>query len=221
VRVPVPRTQALTFGEPLNASIDTPGEVSRFAFAAASGDEFVLADPTDINTNCDIVWRIRGQGEPDDGGAELYSGSACFDTDPLTIPAAGDYVVEVAGKRATTGPASVAVFPVPAPRTEPLRFGEAIDVAIETPGQRVRFTFDGTAGDEIALTDPVDSNDNCQIVWRIIGPGTDEGGEELVFEGSTCFDRDPVTLAATGTHVLEVDGNRAATGAAALRVERR
>ena len=217
VRVPEPRVEALRFGEPLDASIATPGARVGFTFAGTAGDELVLANPAGTNTNCQLVWRITGPDADDDDDEDadtVFQGPTCLNTDPIRLVATGPHVLEIDGNRGTTGAAAVTVFSVPQPRTEAVRFGETLEAAIEIPGQRVRFTFDGAAGDELSLSDPTGGNDNCQIVWRIIGPD----GEGVVFEGPVCFEADPIVLETSGPHVLVVDGRLAATGSVSLTV---
>jgi hypothetical protein len=73
----------------------------------------------------------------------------------------------------------------------------------------------------LLLRDPGRVNDNCQIVWRIVGPDTGDGADNVAFEAPACLDAVPVTLAATGSYVVEVDGRLANTGTVSVVVERR
>jgi hypothetical protein len=221
VRVPAPRTRALAIGEPLDASIDTPGQSVRFTFDGTEGDELVLAKPAGVKNICQIVWRIIGPRVNEGADDIVFEGPTCFDTDPIVLTVTGPHLLEIDGNRATTGAAAVSLFAVREPRTEVLRFGTALDASIDSPGARVRFTFTATAGDELLLRDPGRVNANCQIVWRIVGPDTGDGADNVVFEAPVCFDAAPVTLAANGSYVVEVRGRLANTGTVSLVVERR
>ncbi|MDJ0908015.1 MAG: VWD domain-containing protein [Woeseiaceae bacterium] len=218
VRVPDARSDVLEFGEAQDASIAVPGDKVLLAFDAEVGDELVLADTIGGNSNCGIVWRILGPFEP--GGVEdkVFEGATCFDTDPIRLRRAGHYLLEVDGKRSETGAVSVTAFEVPEPRVAPLRFAEEVDASIETPGARVQLTFDARAGDAITLSEPANGNDDCGIVWRILGPG---GDEDQVFQGPVCFDTAAIELPRSGEYVLEVDAQRARTGRVGVLAERR
>ncbi|MEM9208115.1 MAG: VWD domain-containing protein [Pseudomonadota bacterium] len=219
VRVPESSNLELELGQSLDASIATPGEVIRYRFNATEGEQVVLADPSEANKTCQIFWRILSAGDAD--SAPVFDGSTCFDTDPITLPSSGPYILEVDGKQAATGAAFLTVYSVPEPRIENLRFGQALDGSVRRPGERVRFRFDGSAGETLRLSDPDNVNRNCNIVWRVTGPDADTNGQQaLLFEGPVCFDSNAIELTATGAHVLEIDGKSAVIGEVAVQVDR-
>ena len=217
VRVPDARSDVLTLGAAQDASIGTPGERVLFAFSAEAGDELLLADTIGANKTCRIVWRVQGPFEPGGVEEEIYEGPTCFDTEAIVLRRGGDYLLEVDGDRSTTGAVSVTAFEVPAPRVERLQFGEEVDASIERPGARVRLTFDGSAGEVITLSEPEQGNNECRVVWRILGPG---GDDDQVFEGPVCFDSSPITLETDGPHILEIDGQASKTSAVGVIAER-
>ncbi len=218
VRVPEPRKVDLKFGEPQDASIHIPGAVVQFSFNAKAGDRLVLANPTRSNKKCNIVWRIVSVGEERD---TVFEAPVCFDTDVIALPVTGSYILEIDGKTDATGNVSVTTFRVPEPRVEALRFDENLDGSITAPGQRVQFFFNGKAGEKLTLTDPTNSNKDCNIVWRIIGPNAKGDEAKPLFEGPVCFKASPVTLKVSGRHVVEIDGKKAHTGRVVIMVERK
>lgn len=186
--------------------LGTPGQVDTYTLHVDAGTNLLLMNEQGDN-HCGVVWSVL------ENGLEIFRGPSCFDTDPISIESEGDVEVRVEAGSAG-GQYNVEIVRVPDDRVSALALGNAYDASIDTPGERVAFTFAGNAGSEIVLADTVGVNNNCRITWRVLGPSADEA----IFKAPVCFDTDPVLLRQTGEHILEVVGERSATGPVSVTV---
>ncbi len=194
-------TERLGERQRYDGNLLTPGQVDTYRLRVENGNQLLLMDPEGDN-DCGFKWAVLS------GETQLFQGTSCLATDPIDIPSGETITVTIdAGKK--TGPYSIEMVRVPEPRKADLKFGEPQDASINIPGAVAQFSFNANAGDQLVLVNPERRNKNCKIVWRIVSIGDKRN---TVFEGPVCLDTGAVTVPGTGSHILEIDGKKAATG---------
>lgn len=201
-------TVTLTDRVRLDGSLGSPGQVDTWRLDIEPGTSLLLMNEGGSN-DCGIVWSIL------ENNIEVFSGASCFDSDPVTLTAGGNVQIRVDAASAF-GDYGLDIIRVPEPGLERLSVSEVLDASISVPGEVVRFAIDANAEDELLLTNTTEGTPNCRVVWRVLGPAESGGMEDAVFEGPSCFDTEPIRLPRTGQYIVEVDGNRSATGSVLL-----
>jgi hypothetical protein len=134
--------------------------------------------------------------------------------DARLLPSSGTYSIVVDPTGANTGSATLALYDVPADVVGELVAGApALTVAITTPGQNARLTFQGTAGRRISLVLSSVSIASSQVT--ILRPNGSTLAAVLVSPTGRTLTLD---LNATGTYVVLLDPRVAATGSMAFRL---
>ena len=129
--------------------------------------------------------------------------------DVETLTSAGEYALVVDPQTSYTGAITLTLYDVPADLGGPIApDGSAVVLALGTPGQNARLSFDGLAGDRFAVK--VGSGLPGSAYVSIVGPtGATVGSRTLV--GSSGGLLDLRTLELSGRHELLVDPQGAAT----------
>src|SRR5262249_13189154 len=139
---------------------------------------------------------------------KFFSSSGTF-VDGTPLPSTGTYTVVVDPSDATTGSATLKLADVPPDITRTITAGgPPVSVTTTAPGQNVRLTFTGSAGQSVSL----------QLAGVTLASGTvsflrPDGTTLAVksFSAGTSF-IDPVALSAGGTYTILIDPANAAVG---------
>jgi YD repeat-containing protein len=198
-------TGRLSLGTAKPLAMGTAGKIALELFDLPAGHRASL-----VVTNCSILSGSISVRNP--YGATLGSGAVGVTggfIEPFSASTTGGaYTVLLAPGGSYTGNATVTVYDVPADVTGSILPGaaNAVTVAIGTPGQNARLTFQGTAGQRVSLK---------------MSPGPIGGvsvrkpdGSELASGsvGAVTSFIDTQVLPATGTYAIAVDPLGTATG---------
>jgi hypothetical protein len=139
--------------------------------------------------------------------------------DTKTLPATGDYLILVDPQAAASGDMTLTLYDVPPDSTAAIDAdGPSVAVTSTTPGQNARLTFDGAAGQKVALEMSdvtIGPSSCCSTKVSIVKPdGTALASPASV--GTSGGSIDAKTLPATGTYTILVDPQSNATGSMTL-----
>ncbi|NOT28011.1 MAG: RHS repeat protein [Acidobacteria bacterium] len=211
-------TAPLTFGVTVSGSLTTPGQRGRWTFEGTAGQRVSTAINTSAFSWCGHPYHVFRVLKPDNtvlaSGADLCAGAIAG---PLDLPVSGTYTVEVDPHGSATGQVAVTVYDV-VDITGPLTFGVTVSSALTAPGQRGRWTFEGTVGQIVRAVINTSTFSNCghpYHVFRVLKP---DNTALATTGGNLCAGAkiNPVTLPVSGTYTVEVDPTGAATGPIAL-----
>jgi YD repeat-containing protein len=220
--VPADTTGTITAGGAAETVTTTiPGQNASLTFSGTASQRISLK-MTNVtigtSTCCSTRVSIR---KPD--GTTLVSPSLIGTTggffDVQTLPATGTYTIVVDPQNTDVGSMTLTLYDVPADPTPTITAGgAAVTVTTTVPGQNVRPTFSGTAGQRISLrmtSVTIGTSTCCSTRISILNPD----GSTLVSPtliGTTGGFIDVQTLATTGTYTIVVDPQNADTGSMTL-----
>jgi YD repeat-containing protein len=194
-------------GQTVTTVITTPGQDAYYTFNGTAGQVVSVL----VNT-----WAISGSGSvilarPDATTLATASGITGTFLDARALPVTGTYTLRIAPFFQATGIASVTLFDASevtatiAPNSTP------VTVTTTSPGQNMRLTFSGTAGQRVSL----------DVNWPYLAGGSltifNPDGTQLARTSLSGF---PVirttSLPATGTYTILVNPSGAAVGSITL-----
>jgi Fibronectin type III domain len=196
----------ITIGGPaVSVTTTVPGQNARLTFAGSAG-EAVGLDVSRVTIPSGTVSILRPDGAT--LTSKFFSTSGAF-VDGTPLPTTGTYTIVVDPSDALTGTATLKLADVPPDITGPIAAGgPPVTVTTTAPGQNVRLTFTGTAGQSVSL----------QLSGVTIANGTVSflrpDGTTLAiksFAAGTTF-VDPVVLPTGGTYTVLIDPANAAVG---------
>lgn len=221
-----PALQPSATGATETVSIATPGQNAMPTLPGFAGQR-IFVNLTGISIGTSSCCGLRVSIRKPDGtalGTEKYIGTSGGFIDTATLPVEGTYRVKVDPDGAAVGSITLTVYDVPpdsAIDLDPSEDAAWHEVEQLVPGQNVRPTFAGTAGQKVFvnLTDfAVGSSSCCSAVVALRKPdGTTVTGTERYIGTSGGF-IDVVTLPTNGTYTVSVDPAGAAAGALATAV---
>jgi hypothetical protein len=148
-----------------------------------------------------------------------YVGTSGAFMDTKTLPATGDYLILVDPQGAASGSMTLTLYDVPSDSTAAIeRGGPPVTVTTTTPGENAKLTFDGAAGERVALElsgVTIGPSSCCSTKVSIAKPD----GTALVSPtslGTSGGFIDAKTLPAAGTYTILVDPQSNATGSMTL-----
>ena len=209
--VPADITGTITPGGPaVTVTTTVSGQNASLTFNGTASQRISLR-MTDVtigtSTCCSVRVSIR---KPD--GTNLISPSSVGTSgaffDVQTLPATGVYTIFVDPQNADAGSMTLTLYDVPADATPSITpGGAALTVTTTVPGENVRPTFGGTAGQRISLrmtAVSIGTSICCSARVSILNPD----GSTLVsptLVGTSGGFIDVQTLATTGTYTIVVD----------------
>lgn len=205
-------TAVVPGGATVQAALTTPGQQARLPFTGAASQRVsVFAQITSGGFGCNFGLRILNSSQTVVGQASTGCSSSAF-LDPVLLPAAGSYVVQVDPGGVNTGTAAVTLYNV-VDVTDPITPGGApLSVALTSPGQAARLPFSGAAGQRVSLKATVTSgNFGCNFALRVLNPDGSILGQGSNGCSSTGT-MQPVTLPSAGTYTVLVDPGGTWTG---------
>ena len=194
--IPEPVTTAIEVGSVIGATIDVPGEVDIYTFAATAGQQLYFDHQAGYGFN--FTWTLRDSNETVIFSADLN------DREGVTLDATGQYTLVVDGSGSATGYYQFQIFDVPPAVPVAIAPGDLVGATIDVPGEVDVYTFDGFAGQTLFLDQRVGHSYNFS--WTL----TDSAGDVVVT--SSFEDLGPVSLTSDGPYHLLLDGNNSVTG---------
>lgn len=208
---PDPLLAIVPSGPPVTVSTTAPGQNARLTFEGTAGRSISL-QLSNVSVASAYVSVLAPDGSALVKNVLVGTGGAFVDARQL--PASGTYAIVVDPTGTNTGSLTLALHDVPPDVSGELVAGApALRVAISTPGQNARLTFQGTAGRRVSLALTSVSIESSQVT--ILRPNGSTLAAVLVSPTGRTF---PLDLNATGTYVVVLDPRLAATGAMTFRL---
>jgi len=197
-------------GGSVTLTTTVPGENARLTFAGTAGQRISLRIASCCVTKISI---LSPDGTALVAATSFGAGTGFVDT--RTLPATGTYTIVVDPQGDATGDMTLTLYDVPPDATGTIAAGGAATVTTTTPGQNVRLTFSGTAGDGVKLA--LGPFNCCSTRVSILNPDGTTLVAPTAFnpDGGSVFAR----LPATGTYVVFVDPQGPNVGSVHLRLE--
>ncbi len=208
---PDPSLAIVAGGAPVTVTTTAPGQNARVTFEGTAG-RLISLQLSSVSYASAYVSVLAPDGSVFVKNVLVGTGGAFVDA--KLLPSSGTYAIVVDPTAANTGSMTLALHDVPADVTGELVAGApAFTVAITTPGQNARLTFQGTAGRRVSLTLSAVSIASSQVT--ILRPNGTTLAAVLVSPTGRSFTLD---LNATGTYVVLLDPRVAATGGMTFRL---
>ena len=196
-------------GSPVVATISAVGQNARLTFTGAAGQRIALGMTNSTIPGLTYVQIFK----PD--GTSLYGpvGSSGGFIDTLTLPVAGTYTIVVDPYQAGTGSLTLTLYDVPPDATGTITPGGSPVVAtISAIGQDARLTFNGSAGQRVALGMTNSTIPGLTYVSIVKPDGTNLAGPVGASSGFI----DTVILPVSGVYTILVDPYQTGTGSLTL-----
>jgi YD repeat-containing protein len=205
----------ITIGTPLTVTTTGIGQNARYTFSGTSGQQISLTLTNSTYTGC--IALATSIMKPD--GTNLGSTSICGGSgfiDSMTLPVTGTYTVLVDPGGTATGSVTLQLNTF-SDLSGTITIGTPLTVTTTGIGQNARYTFSGTAGQQISLTLTNSTYTGCiALATSILKPdGTNLGSTSIC--GATGF-IDSMTMPVTGTYTVLVDPGGTATGSVTLQL---
>jgi YD repeat-containing protein len=186
--------------------LPTPGQTGRLTFEGTSGQR-ISANATAATFNG--CWNF-GIYKPD--GTQLANTFSCGGSafvEPQLLPVSGTYTLVVDPSGAATGQTTVNLYEANDVAGAIIANGASVLVALPTPGQNGRLTFDGTSGQRISANATAGTFTGC---WNfgIYKPDGTQLANTFSCGGSAFVE--PQLLPVSGTYTLVIDPSGSATG---------
>jgi YD repeat-containing protein len=173
-----------------------PGQDVKLTFSGTAGQQVSLnAWNSNLNNN-PVVSILKPDGSTLASTTLVWSSASI---DVQTLPTTGTYTVFV-DTGATSGHLTVQLYDATS-ETGPISVGGAPVTSIVNPGQDVKLTFSGTAGQQVSLS-AWNSNLNYPVVAILNPDGSTLASTTLVWSSASI---DVQTLPTTGTYTVFVD----------------
>jgi len=208
-------TGTIAFGTPITVTTTVPGQNARYTFNDTAGQQVSLTVSNSTYTGC-IALNVAIL-RPD--GSSLASTGTCGSSafvDSTTLPTAGTYSVLIDPSGTGIGSATIQLNTF-SDLSGTITIGTPLTVTTTGIGQNARYTFSGTAGQQISLTLTNSTYTGCiALNTSILKPdGTTLGSTGIC--GATGF-IDSMTMPVTGTYTVLVDPGGTATGSVTLQI---
>ena len=207
-------TGTITAGTPITATTTTAGQNALYTFSGTAGQQISVNITNSTYTGCSsLAARVLN---PD--GSTLGSSSTCGSTllvDSLTLGSTGTYTVVIDPQGTATGSATVLLttFNDVVGTITP---GTPVTATTTSIGQNARYTFSGTAGQQVSVNLSNSTYTGCTaVVVSILKPDGTTLGSTGICNSSTGF-LDSLTIPTTGTYTVRVDPQGTTTGSITL-----
>ncbi|WP_143653313.1 VWD domain-containing protein [Streptosporangium subroseum] len=209
--VPPDVTAQITVGGAASTLTTTiPGQRGLWTFNGTAGQRvsFDLTDST-FSSSLDVIVKVR---KPDgtDLVADTNCGTGCL-LEPVTLPAAGTYTVDLRLKGSKTGSLTLRTYVVADVATTVAINGATSRLTTTVPGQNGAWTFTGTAGQYVNIAFMSGTFSGAYDAGVTV-----KGPDGAVLREDTSCGKlcvlDPITLPATGTYTILLDPDKALVG---------
>ena len=208
-------TGTIAFGTPITVTTTVPGQNARLTFNATAGQQVSLIVSNSTYTGCIALNAaiLRPDGSTQSSSATC--GNSMF-LDSTTLQTAGIYTVLIDPPGTSTGSATVQLNTF-SDLSGTITIGTPLTVTTTGIGQNARYTFSGTAGQQISLTLTNSTYTGCiALATSILKPdGTNLGSTSIC--GASGF-IDSMTMPVTGTYTVLVDPGGTTTGSVTLQL---
>jgi YD repeat-containing protein len=208
-------TGTISVGTPLTATTTTPGQNAFYTFSGTSGQQVSLNLSGSTYTGCNAV--VVSILKPDNtslGSTGICNSSTGF-LDSLTLPTTGTYTVKVDPSGTTTGSITLLLNNF-GDINGTITPGTAVTATTTTAGQNARYTFNGTAGQQVSMNMSGSTYTGCNaVVVSILKPDGTTLGSTGLCNTATGF-LDSQTLPVTGTYTVLVNPAGTTTGSITL-----
>jgi len=206
---------SITAGTNLTATTTTAGQNALYTFSGTTGQQVSITMTSSTYTGCNAV--VVSIVKPD--GTTLGSAGICNGTsgllDSQTLPSTGTYTVKVDPQGTTTGSITLLLNSF-SDITGTITPGTPLSVTTTTTGQNARYTFSGTAGQQVSITMTGSTYTGCNaVVVSIVKPDGTTLGSAGICNGTSGF-LDSQTLPTTGTYTVLVNPQGTTTGSITL-----
>lgn len=187
--------QALTLGNTVNGTIDTPGQQQRYTFTIPT--EATLYFDSLLN-NGNFVWSLNSAAGSIVDRRTFNASDAQSVGTPLIPLAPGSYTLTVAANGDNTGSYQFRILDLNS--ATPLTLGNLLSASLNPANSTTAYKFTGTKGTKVFYNYLTASGaDNAYV--RLVGPGGN-----ILFSTGLRSDQGPIPIPANGTHTLLVEG---------------
>ena len=195
------RQVAIGATDTVTDSIDLASQSVAYSFSL--GAETKLLFDT-LSADPGLQWSLTGATGATVTNRSLQNADGLNSTAaPLLDLLPGDYTLTVSGIGAITGSYSFRLLDTAA--ATPFTLGDDVTATLDSPGANTLYSFDATAGDTISLNV---ENGDYNTAWRLLDPYGN-----TVFGPTHLTSQTGITLGATGTYTLSIEGALNAGGA--------
>ena len=208
-----PTVNATMGGSAVTVTTTVPGQDGKVAFSGTAGQRTSYAFSSISFANHLRVLKPDGTTLV---GTDPFNGGAANFFDVVTLPATGTYTIVIDGNLGAIGSGTIQIYNVGSdPTANVTPGGSAVTLTTTVPGQNALFTFSGATGQRRSFSFTSISYTNH---LRVLNPD----GTSLVttdpFNGGTSNFFEPVTLPATGTYTVVIDGSGAGIGSGTVQI---
>ncbi|MBZ5494423.1 MAG: IPT/TIG domain-containing protein [Acidobacteriia bacterium] len=206
---------AVTAGTQFTATTTTAGQNALYTFSGTAGQQVSMNLTGNTYTGCNAV--VVSLSQP--SGATVGSAGACTGgtgfMDSTTLPVTGTYTLLVNPQGTTTGSVTVLINTF-GDLSGTMTVGTPLTVTTTGVGQNARYTFSGTAGQQISMNLTGNTYTGCNaVVVSILQPSGATVGSAGACTSGTGF-MDSITLPVTGTYTTLVNPQGATTGSVTI-----
>ena len=190
----------LTLGNTVSSNLATPRQQDHYTFSLAAAS-LLYFDA--LTNNGNFAWSLSGPvGTAVSNRA--FTNSDGGSVDPVPALPAGSYTLTVSGSGATTGAYSFRLLDLS--QAAPLTPGTPVSGTLAPANSTNAYQFSASAGDQYSFV-PSTGSGGPLAYWRLIDPYGN-----VLFSTSLGLDPGTVTLTASGTYTLLVEGYIGDTG---------
>ncbi|MBZ5508022.1 MAG: IPT/TIG domain-containing protein [Acidobacteriia bacterium] len=201
----------ISVGTSLTATTTVAGQNARYTFSGTSGQQMSITLSGNTYTGCNAVVVSVLKSDGSSIGSTGICNSATGSLNSITLPATGTYTVLVDPQGTTTGSVTLLLNNF-ADVTGTISIGTLLTATTTVSGQNARYTFSGTAGQQISMNLSGNTYVGCNaVVVSILKSDGSSVGSTGVCNSSTGF-MDSITLPVTGTYTVLVDPQGTTTG---------
>jgi Bacterial pre-peptidase C-terminal domain len=158
--VPADVTGTIVADDPAQVvSIPAAGQVARLSFSGSEGDRVSLDISGVTIPNAQV--KINKPDGSQLASVTVSSSEAFLDT--KTLPVTGTYKVVVDPTGADTGDITLQLYDVPADASGPIAVETPLASSLAVPGRNASYTFNGTAGNRVAVDVSANSFDSVKV----------------------------------------------------------
>ena len=204
----------ITLGTSQSTSVSIPGQNAKYTFSGSAGQQIsMILSNSNFFDPCRFCSTLTGTIVNPDGTTlgsttvDYQSGAAFMDS--VSLPTTGTYTLIMNPLGWSTGTVTEEIYPFN-DVSGAITPGAPLPISISFPGQNAKFTFSGTAGQQVSLSLSGSTfNDPCAfcatVTGSIVNPdGSTLGSATVSYNGSGAS-FGPLSLPTTGTYVVLIN----------------
>jgi YD repeat-containing protein len=201
----------ISIGTPLTVTTTGVGQNARYTFSGTLGQQLSmnLSGNTYVGCNAVVVSVLKSDGTSL-ASTGICNGATGF-MDSFTLPATGTYTVLVNPQGTTTGSVTLLMNTF-TDVAGTISIGTPVTATTTVAGQNARYTFSGTAGQQMSMNLSGNTYVGCNavVISVLQSNGTSVGSTGIC--NSSTGSLNSVTLPVTGTYTILVDPQGTTTG---------